>query len=213
MTMLKIALLIDEITGEPLYYKVLDGSIADATLLQNLFAELSKFDAEQIYLVLDRGFCSENNFQMMFRNNIGFVAGLKSNLKFAQQTLQEFVPQLMLALSQQHSPEIDCYCATKKIEWYSSSRASGKEYSPFYIHVCYDLQREISEKTHMPSLVGSFHSRLKKGNVPNSPVFKEFFKLKPSAKNKTRQLKNISSTLTLGINSQNPSDSLCSVSM
>ena len=28
-----------------------------------------------------------------------------------------------------------------------------------------------------------------KGNVPNSPVFKEFFKLKPSAKNKTRQLK------------------------
>ncbi|WP_290459076.1 hypothetical protein, partial [Turicimonas muris] len=52
-----------------------------------------------------------------------------------------------------------------------------------------------------------------KGNVPNSPVFKEFFKLKPSAKNKTRQLKNISSTLTLGINSQNPSDSLCSVSM
>ncbi len=63
MTMLKIALLIDEITGEPLYYKVLDGSIADVTLLQNLFAELSKFDAEQIYLVLDRGFCSENNFQ------------------------------------------------------------------------------------------------------------------------------------------------------
>ncbi len=141
MTMLKIALLIDEITGEPLYYKVLDGSIADVTLLQNLFAELSKLDAEQIYLVLDRGFCSENNFQMMFRDNIGFVAGLKSNLKFAQQSLQEFVPQLMLALSQQHSPEIDCYCATKKIEWYSSSRAFGKEYSPFYIHVCYDLQR------------------------------------------------------------------------
>ncbi len=147
MVMLKIALLIDEITGEPLYYKVLDGSIADVTLLRNLFAELSKLDAEQINLVLDRGFCSENNFQMMFRNNIGFAAGLKSDLKIAQQApAGEFVPQLTLALPQQHYPEIDCYCATKKIEWYSSSRTFGKEYSPFYIHVYYDLQRETSEK-------------------------------------------------------------------
>ncbi|QQQ97177.1 IS1634 family transposase [Turicimonas muris] len=182
MVMLKIALLIDEITGEPLYYKVLDGSIADVTLLRNLFAELSKLDAEQINLVLDRGFCSENNFQMMFRNNIGFAAGLKSDLKIAQQALQEFVPQLTLALPQQHYPEIDCYCATKKIEWYSSSRTFGKEYSPFYIHVYYDLQRETSEKTHMTALVESFRLRLEKGNVPNSLVFKEFFKLKPSAK-------------------------------
>ena len=83
---------------------------------------------------------------MMFRNNIGFAAGLKSDLKIAQQALQEFVPQLTLALPQQHYPEIDCYCATKKIEWYSSSRTFGKEYSPFYIHVYYDLQRETSEK-------------------------------------------------------------------
>lgn len=83
---------------------------------------------------------------MMFRNNIGFVAGLKSDLKIAQQALQEFAPQLTLALPQQHSPEIDCYCATKKIEWYSSSRTFGKEYSLFYIHVYYDLQRETSEK-------------------------------------------------------------------
>ena len=37
MAMLKLALLIDEKTAEPLYYKVLDGSIADVVLLKNLF--------------------------------------------------------------------------------------------------------------------------------------------------------------------------------
>ena len=162
----------------PLYYKVLDGSIADVTLLQNLFAELSKFDAEQIYLVLDRGFCSENNFQMMFRDNIGFVAGLKSNLKFAQQALQEFVPQLMLALSQQHSPEIDCYCATKKIEWYSSSRAFGKRiFALLHTRLLRPAKEKSAKKIHMTSLVESFHSRLKKGNVPNSPVLKSSLNL------------------------------------
>ncbi len=33
----------------------------------------------------------------MFRNNIGFVAGLRSNLKIAQQAVDEYSSQLLLA--------------------------------------------------------------------------------------------------------------------
>lgn len=182
MAMLKIALLIDECSGEPLYYKVLDGSVSDVTLLRNLFVDLAKLDADKINLVLDRGFCSEKNFQMMFRNNVGFVAGLRSDLKIAQQAVDEYSSQLLLALPQKHSTEIDCYYVTKQIEWYSSSHTHGKEYSPFYIHIYYDLHKEASEKCNMTALVESFQLRLKKGSVPNSPYFREFFKLKGTAK-------------------------------
>ena len=178
MPMIKIALLIDETNGEPLYYKVLNGSIADVSLLRNLFVDLAQLRDKQINLVLDRGFCSEHNFLMMFRNHVGFIAGLRSDLAIAAQTVDQLMPSLRLTLPEYYSPTIGCYCATKQIDWYSSTRAHGKERYPFYIHVYYDKQREASEILNMTELVESFKARLEKGEVPNTPYFRKFFKKK-----------------------------------
>lgn len=84
--LLKLVLLIDEKTAEPIYYKVQDSSITDVVLLKNLFARSAKIDAEDISLVLGREFCTDQNLQMMFRNHVGFVCGLRSDLKIAEQT-------------------------------------------------------------------------------------------------------------------------------
>ena len=111
MPMIKIALLIDETNGEPLYYKVLNGSIADVSLLRNLFVDLAQLRDKQINLVLDKGFCSEHNFLMMFRNHVGFIAGLRSDLAIAAQTVDQLMPSLRLALPEYYSPTIGCYCA------------------------------------------------------------------------------------------------------
>ena len=178
MPMIKIALLIDETNGEPLYYKVLNGSIADVSLLRNLFVDLVQLRDKQINLVLDRGFCSEHNFLMMFRNHVGFLADLRSDLAIAAQTVDQLMPSLRLALPASYSPTIGCYCATKQIDWYSATRAHGKEQYPFYIHVYYDKQREASEILNMTELVESFKARLEKGEVPNAPYFRKFFKKK-----------------------------------
>ena len=178
MPMIKIALLIDETNGEPLYYKVLNGSIADVSLLRNLFVDLAQLRDKQINLVLDKGFCSEHNFLMMFRNHVGFIAGLRSDLAIAAQTVDQLMPSLRLALPEYYSPTIGCYCATKQIDWYSATRAHGKEQYPFYIHVYYDKQREASEILNMTELVESFKARLEKGEVPNAPYFRKFFKKK-----------------------------------
>ena len=166
MPIIKIAFLIDETNGEPLYYKVLNGSIADVTLLRNLFVDLAQLRDKQINLVLDKGFCSEHNFLMMFRNHVGFIAGLRSDLAIAAQTVDQLMPSLRLALPEYYSPTIGCYCATKQIDWYSATRAHGKEQYPFYIHVYYDKQREASEILNMTELVESFKARLEKGEVP-----------------------------------------------
>lgn len=178
MPMIKITLLIDETNGEPLYYKVLNGSIADVALLRNLFVDLARLRDKQINLVLDRGFCSEHNFLMMFRNHVGFVTGLRSDLTIATQTVNQLMPSLRLALPGYCSPTIGCHCATKKIDWYSCGRAHGKKQDPFYIHVYYDKQREASEILIMIKLVESSKARLEKGEVPSPPYFRKFFKKK-----------------------------------
>lgn len=43
-----IALLLDEISGEPIFYKVLDGSLNDCGLLRNLFLDLTQLDLDPI---------------------------------------------------------------------------------------------------------------------------------------------------------------------
>lgn len=178
IAMIKIALLIDENTGEPLYYKVLNGSIADVTLLRNLFVDLAQLRGKQINLVLDRGFCSENNLLMMFRNHVGFVCGLRSDPAIAAQTVSQLVPSLRLSLPTAYSSSVGCYCATKKIDWFSSTRAHGQETFPFYVHVYYDKQRETNEILNMTEMVDSFKTRLENKEVPNNSYFRRFFKKK-----------------------------------
>ena len=127
---------------------------------------------------------------MMFRNHVGFIAGLRSDLAIAAQTADELMPSLRLALPEYYSPTIGCYCATKQIDWYSATRAHGKEQYPFYIHVYYDKQREASEILNMTELVESFKARLEKGEVPNAPYFRKFFKKKKD-KQKTDKPDNV----------------------
>lgn len=142
MAMLKLALLIDEKTAEPLYYKVLDGSIADVVLLKNLFIQLAKLDAEDVNLVLDRGFCSEHNLQIMFRNHVGFVCGLRSELKIVEQTFKEVAGSLRLCLPAAFKNSVNCFCATREIQWYSNTRKYGAEQDKLFIHVYYSKERE-----------------------------------------------------------------------
>lgn len=114
---------------------------------------------------------------MMFRNHVGFVAGRArigdcgANNRSTDAITQTGSPET-------YSTTIGCYCATKQIDWYSSTRAHGKEQYPFYIHVYYDKQREASEILNMTELVESFKGRLEKGEIPNAPLFRKFFKKK-----------------------------------
>ena len=176
MAMLKLALLIDEKTAEPLYYKVLDGSIADVVLLKNLFIQLAKLDAEDVNLVLDRGFCSEHNLQIMFRNHVGFVCGLRSELKIVEQTFKEVAGSLRLCLPAAFKNSVNCFCATREIQWYSNTRKYGAEQDKLFIHIYYSKEREADYVMNMTQLVESFKLRLKNGKVPNSPYFRQFFK-------------------------------------
>ena len=59
---------------------------------------------------------------MMFRNHVGFLADLRSDLAIAAQTVDQLMPSLRLALPEYYSPTIGCYCATKQIDWYSATR-------------------------------------------------------------------------------------------
>ena len=179
--LLKLALLIDEKTAEPLYYKVPDSSITDIVLLKNLFARSAKIDEEDISLVSDREFCSDQNLQMMFRNHVGFVCGLRSDLKVAEQTFEAEAGSLRLCLPAAFKSSVNCFCAMREI-----LRHSGVEQDKLFLHVYYSKEREADCVMNMTQLIEDFKRRLKDGEVPNSPYFRQFFNPEEGADGKIR---------------------------
>ena len=55
---LNLGLIVSENSGEPLYYKVLEGSISDPLALRQLLVDTAQLDTSNVSLVMDRAFSS-----------------------------------------------------------------------------------------------------------------------------------------------------------
>ena len=172
-----IALLIDEISGEPIYYKTLDGSLNDSVLLRNLFMELVQLDLESIHVVMDRGFCSLANLQTMYREDIGFIVGAKRRLELIQAAMQRIKPQLKLCIPRSYHSEIESYCLTESIPWIVSTRTGGKEEKPLYVHIYYSKTKEAQDIQNATHVIQRFETLLsEKNKAIDDRLFRRFFK-------------------------------------
>lgn len=160
---------------------MLDGSITDVVLLKNLFARPAKIDAEDISLVLDREFCSDQNLQMMFRSHVDFVCGLRSDSEIVEQTFEAEAGSLRLCLPSAFNTSINCFCAMPEI-----LRHSGAEQDKLFIHVYYSKEREADCVMNMTQLIEGFKRHLEDGEVPNSSYFRQFFKSEEGADGNVR---------------------------
>lgn len=66
----------------PMYFEVLPGSIRDINTLKKVIADLKWLDADKLRLVMDKGFCSEENIDGMYAAGYKFLIGMSfvSNL-------------------------------------------------------------------------------------------------------------------------------------
>lgn len=140
-----IALLMDEVTGEPVYYKTLDGSLNDVSLLRNLFIELDQIDLEQIHVVMDRGFFSLENLEMMFHQGVNFIIGGKRNINLTREHIDSVRPTLKLCPMQAYNQAHGVYCMTRTMDWQFNNRIRGKLSGPLYIHIYYDKEKEAND--------------------------------------------------------------------
>lgn len=67
---------INQKTQTPLFYRFLPGNIVDISSLKNTLAELKLMGAKNKFVLLDAGYCSEENISDLYKNNIDFLIRL-----------------------------------------------------------------------------------------------------------------------------------------
>lgn len=123
-----VLMVIDQQTGQPLYYRNFDGNVPDVSTIRNTLAEMTLMQADlsKIVLVTDRGYGSAANWDDMLRNGVSFLSNAKLNLNsLIKDLIQEHYGEL---LDWNHSvPFIDQNAATIPIQWqYDEFPVEGK---------------------------------------------------------------------------------------
>ena len=93
-----VLLVVDQTTGEPVYFRNFDGNTPDVSTVRNTLAELAimQIDYSNVVLVTDRGYSSSQNWEDMMRNGMSFVSNARRNLNSAiTELINEHYAQLL----------------------------------------------------------------------------------------------------------------------
>lgn len=112
---LNLALLFDETSGLPFYYRKLPGNITDVSLLKQLLAEFDWLDLKKVKVVLDRGFYSRETINTCFKHHQIFLIGVSTRHKMVREgilAVKDYLPTWSHYLRQ-----YETYGMVHPIEW------------------------------------------------------------------------------------------------
>lgn len=76
-------------TGLPLYYQLYPGSIADVSTLKNIVAQAKDFGVNVQSMVMDRGFYSQSNLDLLHEAQLKYVMPIPFKVKVAQELISK----------------------------------------------------------------------------------------------------------------------------
>lgn len=86
---INLALLIGSNTYRPLYYALLPGNINDRSSLTRFVGTVNAVGFRKFRIVMDKGFCTKANIDMLYETDMKFTISLVGGLKFAQDAISE----------------------------------------------------------------------------------------------------------------------------
>lgn len=80
-----VLLIIDQRTGQPVYFRNFNGNVPDVSTIRNTISELTiaNIDFSQVVVVMDKGYGSSRNWDDMLRSNMSFICNARRNLNAA----------------------------------------------------------------------------------------------------------------------------------
>jgi transposase len=84
----------DKISGLPIYYRYLPGNIVDVSTLSLIINELIEYKIKVDRAILDAGYYSEKNIELLCKNNIPFMTTLVDKTEIYDLLVQKFAPTI-----------------------------------------------------------------------------------------------------------------------
>ena len=118
---LNYLLVFDETSGLPFYYRKLADNIPDSMTVKQLLEDLDILGFGKSKFVMDRGFCSEQNINVLYKEHIKFLIGERLSLKFIKKHLADVYDDIRMFTN--FDKGISTYGYTVTTEWdYSQER-------------------------------------------------------------------------------------------
>lgn len=91
---IRFLFVVDKTNSKPLYFRYIDGSIPDVSVLSNTITELKNYQVNDVMAILDAGFFSNDNVTLLKELNIQYLTRLPSNRKIFKDLTEQYVPSI-----------------------------------------------------------------------------------------------------------------------
>ena len=152
LSQINLALLFGEKSGLPFYYRKLPGNITDVKIIKQLMNELDVMGYQKVKVVLDRGFYSKNNIDLLYKSHQKFIIGVKLGLKYVESILEEERANLPIWTKLQS--QFGTYGICRPLEWNYEQKRPYKgdtitESRRAYLHLFYNPDKAAKDLVDM----------------------------------------------------------------
>lgn len=163
LSQINLALLFGEESGLPFYYRKLPGNITDVKTVRQLMTEFNVMGYRKVNVILDRGFYSRDNINLLFKHHQKFIVGVKLSLGFVKTILEQEREQLRLWSNLE--TQFGAYGLCKTIEWdyeqdrpYKGDTLKAKRRA--YLLLFYNPEKAAKDQVDMNDYLTSLHDDL-----------------------------------------------------
>jgi transposase len=164
---INLALLFGQDSRLPVYYRKLPGNISDVSTIKNLLADLAILSFEKVKLVMDRGFYSEDNINSLYQHHYKFLISAKKSLALVQVVLNEVRDTMRSRTHYDSNFKINYHSQTAEWSYKETKKRSGIVETGtrrLYLHLYYNDQRAVDDKTAFNALLDSLEEELRTGH-------------------------------------------------
>jgi hypothetical protein len=165
---INLALLFGEKSKLPFYYRKLPGNITDVKTIRQLIHEFDVMGYKKVNVILDRGFYSKGNIDLLYKNHQKFIIGAKLSLKYVKDMLDEERDNLKSWINRQS--QFATYGVCRMIDWkYEQERPYKKdtiqEKRRAYLLLYYNPEKAARDEVDAHDYLTELYNDLKEGNL------------------------------------------------
>lgn len=184
---INLAILFGEESSLPCYYRKLAGNIPDIKTIRELIRELDVLGYSKTKLVMDRGFCSTDNINALYKNHYKFLLGASTTLKYAKDFIRE------IGETKDHfefyDSDFDLYVFSKTIAWDYEQQRPYKgdtihEDRRMYLHLYYNPEKQVDDAKNFNRRMLQYREEILSGHrVPeHEKEYRKYFEIKETPK-------------------------------
>jgi transposase len=174
---LNLAMLFGQKSALPMYFQRMPGNISDVTTLNNLLETFKALELKPLNYVMDKGFYSKKNINLLLTQRAKFTLAVPLNNKWVQQAIDEIYTTIHGPEGYQKIDEEILYVHSRLYPW-------GEDRRRCYLHLYYNARNRAEAVDQFNEKLVRYKGELESGNLTaeNQEAYDEFFVVKTTPK-------------------------------